>query len=154
MTPSELSRIERHILIRAPRQRVWRALTNPEEFARWFRVEASGAFTPGAHVDMVSTHPLGAGAKFSVAVEAMEPERLFSWRWHPGVKPPDADYDAEPSTLVEFRLEDGEGGTLVTVVESGFARLSLARRAKAFEENQKGWEIQLAALDEYAGKPA
>ncbi|MGO9261554.1 MAG: SRPBCC family protein [Bryobacteraceae bacterium] len=155
MTPSQLSKIEKRIVIRAPRQRVWRALTNFEEFARWFRVEASSsAFESGARVDMVSTHPCGPGAKFFVVVEAMEPERLFSWRWYPGVQPPGADYEAEPSTLVEFRLEDTEGGTLVTVVESGFDRLSLDRRAKAFEENEKGWEIQLAALAEYAGKPA
>jgi uncharacterized protein YndB with AHSA1/START domain len=152
MATSELTKIEKQSLIRAPRPRVWRALTNIDEFARWFLVEFSGAFVPGARVDMVSTHPLGAGAKFAVVVQAMEPERLFSWRWHPGAKPPGADYEAEPSTLVEFRLEDAEGGTLVTVVESGFDRLSLARRAKAFADNQKGWEIQLAALDEYAGK--
>jgi uncharacterized protein YndB with AHSA1/START domain len=155
MMPSESTRIEKRIVIRAPRQKVWSALTNFEEFARWFRVAPSPrVFQTGARVDMVSTHPCGPGAEFSVMVEAMEPERLFSWRWHPGVKPPDGDYDSEPSTLVEFRLEDAEGGTLVTVVESGFDRLSLARRAKALEENEKGWEIQLAALDEYAGKPA
>ena len=106
-------------------------------------------------MDMVSTHPLAAGAKFTVEVETIEPERLFSWRWHPGAKPAGTVVeDVEPSTRVEFRLEDAEGGTLVTVVESGFDRLSLARRAKAFEENEKGWEIQLAALDEYAGRPA
>ena len=154
MTTSELSRIEKQIFIRAPRQKVWRALTNIEEFARWFRVEASGGFAPGARVDMVSTHPLGAGARFSVEVETMEPERRFSWRWHPGSKPPGADYSAEPGTLVEFRLEDAEGGTRVTVVESGFDQLSLDRRAKAFADNEKGWEIQLAALNGYAGTPA
>lgn len=154
MTASDLSKIEKHILIRAPRQRVWRALTNIEEFARWFRVEAHGSFRPGARVDMVSTHPLGQGAKFSVEVQAMEPETLFSWTWHPGVKPPGADYEAEPGTCVEFRLADAEGGTLVTVVESGFDSLTLERRVKAFQENEKGWEIQLAALNEYAGKPA
>jgi len=152
MTTSDASRIEKQILIRAPRQRVWRALTNLEEFARWFQVKAQGAFQTGVRVDMVSTHPCGADAKFSVTVVAMDPEGLFSWSWCPGVKPPGADYDAEPSTLVEFRLEDAEGGTLVTVVESGFDRLSLTRRAKALEENTKGWEIQLAALDEYVGK--
>jgi uncharacterized protein YndB with AHSA1/START domain len=151
MTPSQTSRIEKHILIQAPRGKVWRALTNIEEFARWFQVQASGSFKPGARVDMVSTHPLGAGAKFFVEVEAMDPESRFAWRWHPGTKPPGMD---EPPTLVEFRLEESEGGTLVTVVESGFDRLSLERRAKAFGENERGWEIQLAALKEYAGKSA
>ncbi|HTX40050.1 MAG TPA: SRPBCC family protein [Bryobacteraceae bacterium] len=154
MTASELSRIEKQVLIRAPRHKVWHALTNLDEFARWFLVEAHGAFAPGVRVEMVSRHPKGAGAKFSVTVEAMEPERLFSWRWHPGSKPADGDYTGQPGTLVEFRLEDAEGGTRVTVVESGFERLSLAGRAKAFADNTEGWEIQLAALNEYAGTPA
>jgi uncharacterized protein YndB with AHSA1/START domain len=145
------TRIEKSILIRAPRTKVWRALTNLEEFARWFRVEASGEFAPGVRLDMISTHPCGEGGNFWLVVEALEPETLFSWRWQPGSKPAGADYDADPTTLVEFRLADAEGGTLVTVVESGFDRLSLARRAKAFADNTNGWEIQLAALSEYAG---
>lgn len=156
MITSELSRVEKHIEIRATRQRVWHALTNLQEFARWFRVEASGVFEPGVCVEMVSTHPLGGGAKFSVTVHTMDPERLFSWHWHPWRKLGSADNETEPEpdSLVEFRLEDIEGGTRVTVVESGFDGLSLARRAEAFKANEKGWEIQLAALNEYAGKPA
>lgn len=147
MIPSELSQIQKQIVIRAPRQKVWLALTTLEDFARWFQVKATGAFAPGVRVEMISTHPLGHGAHFSVTVESMQPETLFSWRWHPGD-------ESEPATLVEFRLEDVEGGTRVTVVESGFERLSLARRAKAFADNEKGWEIQMAALNEYAGSPA
>ena len=143
MTPSQISQIEKSILIRAPRGQVWRALTNLEEFARWFQVKAEGRFAPGARVDMVSTHPLGKGAAFSVVVQSMEPEVLFSWRWHPGS-------NDDPSSLVEFRLEDAEGGTRVTVVESGFERLPLERRAKAFEDNTRGWEIQSIALQQYA----
>jgi len=154
MTPSDLNRIQKHILIRAPRHKVWRALTTLEEFARWFQVKAEGAFAPGVTVDMVSTHPLGAGARFSVTVQTMEPEQLFSWTWHPGVKPAGVENASEPTTLVEFRLVEDEGGTLVTVSESGFDKLSLDRRAKAFRENEKGWEIQLAALRDYAGESA
>ena len=154
MPTIEKSKIEKNILIRAPRGRVWHALTTLEEFARWFRVEAQGKFAPGERVEMVSTHPHAAGAKFAIEVDRIEPDRLFSWYWHPGVKPPGADYSAEPSTRVEFRLEDAEGGTQVTVVESGFDQLSLERRAKVFEENTQGWEMQLAALDQYAGRRA
>jgi uncharacterized protein YndB with AHSA1/START domain len=154
MTASEETKIEKQILIRASRQKVWRALTNLEEFARWFQVKAQGAFAPGVRVDMVSTHALGHGAAFSVTVEAMEAERLFSWRWHPGSKPAGGDAADRPTTLVEFRLEDADGGTLVTVVESGFDGLRLEDRAKVFGENTRGWEIQLAALNEYAGTSA
>ena len=151
MNPSVSDRIEKQILIQAPRQRVWRALTNIEEFASWFCVKASGPFEPGQRVDMVSTHPCGNNAHFWLVVEAMTPETLFSWRWHPGSKPAGANSDDEPSTLVEFRLEDADGGTRVTVSESGFDGLSLARRAKAFADNDRGWDIQMAALHQYAG---
>ena len=151
MTPSDLSQIQKQILIRAPRQRVWRALTNLDEFARWFQVVATGQFRQGGRVDMTSTHPLGKGAKFFITVETMQPETLFSWRWSPGLKEPGMDYSTEPGTLVEFHLEDADGGTLVTVVESGLDRLSAERRAKVFRENSQGWEIQMAALNEYAG---
>ena len=154
MTASELNKIEKSILIRAPRERVWRAITDIGEFSKWFGVETTGAFTPGARLEMTSTHEGYQGVVFSVIVEQMEPERTFSWRWHPGAVRPEVDYFTEPTTLVVFHLEDEAGGTRVTVTESGFERIPITRRASVFEENTKGWEFQLAALDRYAGQPA
>jgi uncharacterized protein YndB with AHSA1/START domain len=154
MTASALSTVERSTLVRAPRSRVWQALTNIQEFSQWFCVEAEGEFAAGARLRMISTHECGKGQEFFIDVVKMEAPETFSWRWHPGSKQPGEDNSSEPPTLVEFRLTEVEGGTLVTVVESGFDQLSLARRTRVFEENTKGWEIQLASLTRYAGEGA
>ena len=152
MSASALSTVERSTLVRASRSKVWQAITNIAEFSKWFGVEAEGEFTPGAHVRMVSTHEGYKGIEFFVDVVTMEAPEIFSWRWHPGSKQDGDEIAKEPMTLVEFRLTEAEGGTLVTVVESGFDRLSLARRTRVIEENTKGWEFQLASLSSYAGQ--
>ena len=153
---SPLDQIQRSTFIRAPRSRVWRALTDIAEFCRWFSSEtADPAFLPGARITMYSTHP---GPyykmKFSLDVVEMVPEQTFSWHWHPGVKLPGEDLSQEPPTLVTFHLEDAEGGTLVTVTETGFDRLFASRRARVFEENQGGWQHQMAALERHFGGTA
>jgi len=154
MTASALSTVERSTLVRAPRSRVWAGLTNLKEFSKWFGVEAEGEFAPGASLRMISTNDSCNGDEFFVHVVKMEAPETFSWRWHPGSKQPGEDTSGEPMTLVEFRLTEVEGGTLVTVVETGFDQLSLARRTRVFKENDKGWEFQLASLTEYAGQTA
>jgi len=147
----ESTTIERTTLIRASRERVWRALTTPQDFGKWFCAEVDGPFVPGERVNMVSTHHLCTGdPRFYLTVESMEPEHKFSWRWHPGAARPGED----GSTQVEFKLEEVSDGTLVTVTETGFDRISLERRAKAFEQNGKGWEIQLESLGRYASQAA
>jgi uncharacterized protein YndB with AHSA1/START domain len=147
----EATKIEKKLLIHAPRARVWRALTTAEEFAKWFSVKLDGQFEPGKRLDMISTHPGCSGDKnFYLIVESIEPEHTFSWRWHPGA----ASREEDGGTLVEFHLQEQAEGTLVTVTESGFDRISLARRAKAFQENSRGWEIQLESLAQYATKAA
>lgn len=150
-TAPQATSIEKKILIHAPRSRVWRALTTASEFSKWFSVQVEDSFVAGKRVDMVSTHPHCTGdPRFYVIVERMEPEHTFAWRWHPGA----ASKESDPSTQVEFHLEEVEGGTLVTVTESGFDRIDLARRAKAFEENTRGWELQLQSLKQYASEAA
>jgi uncharacterized protein YndB with AHSA1/START domain len=143
----DLSRIERSIFIRAPRARVWRAIADVEEFAAWFQVKAEGTLTPGTRVRMTTTIPGYEGITFFVEVQQIELERRLSWRWHPGAEQVAED---DPTTLVEFTLADEDGGTRVTVVESGFDHILLARRAKVYEENSKGWEYQMGALQRYA----
>jgi uncharacterized protein YndB with AHSA1/START domain len=150
---TELSGIERSVFIRAPRARVWRAITDAKEFSTWFRVKAEGGFAPGARVRMTSTHPGYEGLVFYVTIENVIEEQTFSWKWHPGSEQPPEGSD-EPVTLVEFRLADEADGTRVTVIETGFDRVSLGRRAKVFEENSKGWEFQLGELDRYVGHGA
>lgn len=151
LTPQRTT-IEKKIVIRAPRSRVWRALTTSDQFATWFSAKVAVPFAPGQRVEMVSTHPNCTGdPHFYVIVERMEPEHTFSWRWRPGAADKD---DQGESTIVEFRLEEVAEGTLVTVTETGFDRISLAQRAKAFEENTRGWEIQLQSLQQYATRAA
>lgn len=149
-----LNHIQRSTFIRAPRSRVWRALTDISEFCRWFSAETDEpAFRPGAHIRLRSTYPGPYyGMQFSVDVAEIVPEQTFSWRWHPGVKLAEEDLSQEPATLVTFRLENAEGGTLVTVTETGFDQLFASRRARVFEENDGGWKTQMAALERHFGE--
>ena len=139
-------RIEKRLLIRAPRSRVWRAITTAEEFGTWFRVNLESEFAEGRSVRGRITHPGYEHVTMQMLIERMEPERYFSYRWHPYAIDPATDYSAEPTTLVEFILDEAEGGTNVTIVESGFDRVPLARRAEAFRMNERGWAGQIGNL--------
>ncbi len=152
MIPTEMSRIEKRIDLRAPRDRVWRALADSQEFSKWFGVTIAGAFEPGARLRMIATKPGYEGMVVEVTIERMEPGKLLSWRWHPGAPNPAVDYSKEATTLVEFRLEDSEHGTLLTVVETGFDHISLARRAGVYKDNDRGWEAQTKSLERYVGE--
>ena len=152
MTSDTPHTIERTITLRASRSRVWRALANVDEFCKWFSMKAAeGTFIPGARIYMTPNDDMGCGP-FYMFIEEVEPEHLFSWRWHPGQGDAKVDYYAEPTTLVVFRLEEVAGGTKVTVTESGFTQISLARRADVFRENTDGWEYQMNALQKYVGQ--
>jgi uncharacterized protein YndB with AHSA1/START domain len=143
MTLTSSDRIEKQILIHAPRSRVWRALTDAGEFGTWFRVRLEGPFVPGQRVAGRITHPGYEHVTLEVTVERMDAERLFSYRWHPYAVDPKVDYSVEPATLVEFRLQDAKDGTLLTVVESGFDRIPAHRRDEAFRMNSGGWAAQV-----------
>ena len=148
-TPSQPStdRIRKSFILKAPRSRVWRALTDAAEFGQWFGARLSGRFAPGQRMRGPITAPEYAHLSFEVIVERMEPERLFSWRWQPGGDP-DVD-PAEPMTVVVFELEEVSEGTRLTVTESGFDRIPIARRSKAYRENDEGWRGQLENLTGY-----
>ena len=151
MNPSPTDRIERMVVIGAPRSRVWRALTDPAEFGTWFGVKVEGAFAPGARVRGAITHPGYEHVTWDMAIERMEPERVFSWRWHPYAVEPGVDYSHETPTLVVFELEEVAEGTRLTVVESGFDQVPLARRAQAYRMNEQGWTHQVQAIAGYVG---
>ena len=152
MSTTTTDRIEKQILLRAPRARVWRALTDSKEFGTWFKVNLAEPFRPGAQMKGQITHPGYEHVVMDIVVEKMEPEKRFSYSWHPNALEPGVDYSSEPRTLVEFTLEEVEGGTRLTLVESGFDRIPLARRADAFKGNEKGWSGQMAAIEEYLRK--
>ncbi|HLG95721.1 MAG TPA: SRPBCC family protein [Bryobacteraceae bacterium] len=148
-------RIEKRILLRAPRQRVWRALTDSKEFGYWFGVRLDGPFVPDtpltgviapslADPEMAQAQKPYEGHPFAIVVARIEPERLFSFRWRPHAVDP-----SEPMTLVEFVLEEVAGGTMLTLTESGFDKIPLDRRAKAFAGNEQGWSMQMKAIEKY-----
>jgi uncharacterized protein YndB with AHSA1/START domain len=153
-------RIEKNILLRASLKRVWRALSDSQEFGAWFGVKFEGPFVPGSPLhgaivpttvndEVAAAQKLYEGLPFDITVERMEPERLFSFRWHPFAIEPDVDYSAEPTTLVVFTLEEVADGVMLTVTESGFDQLPPERRARAFTANQQGWGMVIRLIDEY-----
>ena len=142
-------RIEKRVVLRAPRTRVWRALTNAQEFGSWFRVKLEGALTEGRWIRGRLAIPDYEHLTLEMLVERIDPEQYFSYRWHPYAVDPAVDYSAEPTTLVEFHLAETEGGTALTIVESGFDRIPLARRAEAFRMNDAGWAGQAKKLAHY-----
>jgi len=146
-------RIEKEIFLRAPRSRVWRAITSPEEFGAWFRVKLDGVFAEGATVRGRITYPGYEHLTMEMVVERIEPERLFAYRWHPAATDPEVDYSSEPMTLVEFRLEEANGGTRLKIVESGFDRVPAARRAEAFRMNDGGWTEQTKNIERHVTQP-
>jgi uncharacterized protein YndB with AHSA1/START domain len=140
-------RIDRTIELAAPIDRVWRALTTADDIAAWFRVTVEGPLTPGSEVWMVHV-----GKRFRVKVVEMDAPRRFAWEWHPGAIDPGVDYSREPRTRVTFTLEATTGGTRLTLSETGFTDVSLARRAKVFSDNSQGWTEVLSWLQNHVEK--
>jgi uncharacterized protein YndB with AHSA1/START domain len=141
---SSTDRIERQIILKASPARVWQAIANAEEFGNWFGVALKGqVFAPGQKTRGQITYPGYEHITFEILVEKVEPESLLSFRWHPYAIQQGVDYSQEEPTLVEFRLKPMDGGTLLNIVESGFDRIPVERRAEAFRMNSGGWDAQL-----------
>lgn len=158
-------RIEKQIFLRAPVSRVWRAISDSTEFGNWFGVKFDGPFVAQqsltgkivptkADPAVAKTQEPYAGMPFDFTVDRVEPERLIAFRWHPFAVDPSVDYSHEPTTLIVFELKAQEGGTLLTVTESGFDHIPLARRAQAFKMNDQGWTAQLGLIEKYLAQTA
>jgi uncharacterized protein YndB with AHSA1/START domain len=154
-------RIEKQVVLRAPLERVWRAISDADEFGQWFGVRFDGPFVQGASVTGVITpttvdnevakaqEPY-AGQADTWQIVAVEPQRRLAFRWHPyAAAEPDIDYSQEPTTLVEFTLDETADGVLLRIVESGFDAIPAERRAEAFEGNSEGWEAQTKLVQKY-----
>jgi len=151
---STTDRIERKILLKAPIGRVWRALSDAKEFGDWFGVDFKGkAFVAGKSVQGRITYPGYEHIVMEVFIERVVPERLLSWRWHPAAIDPAVDYSQEPTTLVVFELEEGDGGVWLSVVESGFDGVPPARRATAYRMNSSGWDGQMKNIEKHVATP-
>jgi uncharacterized protein YndB with AHSA1/START domain len=145
-------RIEKRIELKAPVSRVWRALTDYKEFGEWFRVKIDGPFVEGKPSTGHITYPGYEHLKWEAVVQKMEPERLFSYTWHPAAVDSKKDYSKEPQTLVEFRLEKTATGTLLMVTESGFDKIPSERRLEAFRMNEGGWAQQMKNIENHVAK--
>jgi len=149
MNPAS-DRIERKVLLKAKRSQVWRVLANAEVFGQWFGVALEGKrFVAGEWTQGRVTYPGYEHVLWNVLVERVEPERLFSFRWHPYAVRPEIDYSQEPTTLVKFELEDHDAGTLLRVSESGFDHIPDVRREKAFRMDSRGWEEQMNNIEQF-----
>jgi uncharacterized protein YndB with AHSA1/START domain len=161
----DTDRIEKQVVLRAPLDRVWRAISDSREFGRWFGVRIDGPFVAGKSViatitpttvdgEVAKLQEPHAGKTAIWHIVAVEAPRRFAYRWHPYAVEPDVDYDREPTTLVEFTLSQAPGGVLLTVVESGFDAIPEARRSTAFESNSEGWAKQVELVRKYLANVA
>lgn len=157
-------RIVKSVFLRAPQERVWHAISNADAFGSWFGMEFDDGFAPGkelrgrivpttADADVAEMQEKYRGMPLALFVEEIAPMRTFSFRWHPFAIESDVDYSHEPMTLVTFTLEPADGGTKLTITESGFDSIPLARRADAFEANEEGWAAQLMLIEKYLLQP-
>lgn len=143
-------RIEKQLLLKAPRSRVWRALADAEVFGEWFGVALKGKhFVAGQHTQGYITYPGYEHLLWDVLVERIEPERVLSFRWHPYAVDTAVDYSQETPTLVVFELEEVRGGTLLRLIESGFDSIPAARRLEAFRMNSNGWDEQMKNIEKH-----
>ena len=153
-------RIEKKIVLKAPLDRVWRAISDSKEFGTWFGMAFDGPFVQGTRLkgkivptavdaEVARLQKPHEGTAFEIAIEGVEPMRRFSFRWHPYAVDAGTDYSKEPTTLVTFELQEVSGGTQLIVTESGFDQIPLARRAAAFKANEGGWEMQTQLIAKY-----
>jgi uncharacterized protein YndB with AHSA1/START domain len=162
---TDTDRIEKKVLLRAPRARVWRAVADSKEFGSWFGMKLDGPFVAGkalrgaivptsVDAEVAQMQKPYEGSQVEIMIDRVEPERLFSFRWHPFAVDRNVDYSAEPTTLVVFELEEVKGGVMLTITESGFDGIPLARRAKAFAANDGGWAMQTKLVEKYLAQTA
>ena len=146
------NRIEKRIELKATPARVWRALSDHREFGAWFGVKLEAPFVPGQTAEGQITYPGYEHVRWRAVIQKMEPERLFSFTWHPYAIDPKVDYSHETPTLVEFRLEKSATGTLLTLTESGFDKVPAERRAEAFRMNDGGWTQQMKNIERHVAQ--
>jgi len=144
-------KIEKTLILKAPIERIWRALTNHDEFGTWFRVKLDEPFALGEISTGHITYPGYENLRWQAEITRMEAPHHFAFTWHPYAVDPDVDYSGEAQTLVEFRLDTVPDGTKLTVVESGFDALPRHRHADALRMNDRGWSIQTQNIKDYLG---
>lgn len=157
--------IVKQVVLQAPLERVWRAITDSTAFGTWFGAEVDGPFEAGARLrarvrptrvdrEIARHQQPYDGVEFVLVIERIEPMRRFSFRWHPGGEGVGTDTADAEMTRVDFDLEDTADGVRLTITESGFERVPLARRAQAITDNTGGWEAQAGLIAKYLQQQA
>lgn len=152
--------IKKQIVLKAPRARVWEAISDARAFGAWFGVDFDGPFVAGQWLsgrivpttvdpEVAKLQEPHRGTPFKILVAEIAPMTRFAFRWHPFAIDKTLDYEKEPTTLVAFELKDADGGTLLTITESGFNALPAARRDAAFTANDGGWAHQCKLIAKY-----
>ena len=142
MNAADQDRIEKVVELAAPVSRVWRAITDHEEFGEWFRVRLDGPFEVGKMTTGNITFPGHEHVQWESLTEQLEPETLFVFSWPPSAVDPDTPYPDDAKVVVEFRLEPSDNGTRLTINESGFLQFPESKRLEVLRSNQEGWDIQ------------
>ena len=140
--------IKNVIELKAPVSRVWRAVTDYEEFGQWFRVKLDAPFKVGETSTGQVTYPGYEHLAWRALVHIMDHESRFVFSWNPYDSNDNIDLSKE-TTEVEFLLEPTASGTRLTVTESGFDALTDPRRFDAFRENSHGWQEQMKNITAY-----
>ncbi len=160
----QTDQIRKSILLRATRERVWRAITDSSQFGQWFGVAFEGPFIAGQRLqgrivpttvdpEIAKMQEPWTGMTFDFLIEHIRPMEIFSFRWHPGGDPVGPGTPDDQMTTVTFELADAPGGIRLTITESGFDRVPLERRAKAFTDNEGGWEMQIQLIEKFLAQP-
>lgn len=144
---SDTDTIHKERIIKAPRSRVWAAISDSQQFGTWFKIRFEEPFRANTHLVGVIQEPGWEGVKAHFWIERIEPEHTFTYRWIPGGDVPTT--PDSPKTLVTFALADHEDGTRLTITESGFDNLPVELRAKAFRDNDGGWAEQIQRIDRH-----
>jgi uncharacterized protein YndB with AHSA1/START domain len=149
MNQADQNRIEKVVELAAPVSRVWRALTDHEEFGQWFRVRLDGPFKVGETTTGNITYPGHEHVKWVSTTERLEHERLFIFSWPPGAIDPDTHYSHDARVVVEFRLQPTGEGTRLTIIETGFEQFPQSKRLEVLRSNKEGWDIQAQNVAEH-----
>ncbi len=151
MTEAPDNSIETIVELAAPVSRVWRALTDHEEFGQWFRVRLDGPFRIGETTTGNITYPGHEHVKWESVTERLEHEQLFAFSWPPNAVDPDSSYTEDAKVVVEFRLESVKKGTRLTITETGFAQFPEPKRGDVVKSCREGWDIQATNIANYVG---
>lgn len=140
----EDDKIVQEVVIKAPAERIFRALTKPDELLNWWCAEgkfkvvnAECDLQPGGRWRMKVT---GAGAEASSSTvfgqyQTIEPPHLLTYTWI-------RENEDLPETLVRWDLEEKNGYTTVRVTHSGLITENLRKR-------NNGWPLIVTLLSAY-----